>query len=898
MRPLIALLLTAASLQAQQYVISTVAGGPAIPTPIAASSPSIGEPSWVAYGATGDVYFTNGGPAVYKIDSFGLLTRPAASGQLGKLNGVAVDAAGNLYLADATYDRVVKLTPGGTLTTILGNGQLANPAGVALDSAGNIYVADAGNYRVRKIAITGAITTVAGNGSPGYSGDGFLAASAQLSTITGVAADAIGNVYIADSGNNRIRKVASTGIITTVAGNGLAGYSGDGGPAVNAQLSSPSGVASDFSGTLYVGDSNNHRVRKITTSGIISSITGSGFPGYSAEGGPAATAQVNKPTGLALDPVGNLYLADRFNYRIRKITTTGSIVSLAGNGFRGYYVDGGPAANAQLDQPRGLARDASGNLYIADGNNCRIRKLTPNGIITTVAGNGVPGYSGDNGPATSAQLAYQLGIAVNAAGELFIADSFNHRIRKVSANGIITTIVGNGFPGYSGDGGPAASAQINNPNDVAVDADGTLYIADYSNYRIRKVSPNGIVTTIAGTGVQGYSGDGGPAAGAQLSTIWGLTLDGGGNLYMADYLNHRIRKIAANGVITTVAGNGAYGFSGDGGLARSASLAYPSGVALDPGGNLYILDGDNYAIRKVATDGIITTIAGTGSPGYSGDGGRATGAQLGTSWGLIADPAGNVYFSDSGNNAIRVLKPISAFLLVSAVANAASNLTGGVAPGEIVTVYGTMLGPDQLTQARLNADGLYGTTLATTRVLFNGIPGPILYTWSTQVSAIVPYSLGGNGVSIQVEYRGVKSDPFILPFVQSAPALFTIDTSGKGQAAAFNENGSLNTASAPAKPGSIVVLYATGEGQTSPSGVDGQLATTTYPKPLLQVGVTIGGVPAEVLYAGAAPGIVAGLMQINARIPVNAQAGNVPVSIAVGSASSPPGVTLAVSGTQ
>jgi uncharacterized protein (TIGR03437 family) len=895
MRKLITFLLVAACGQAQQYVISTLAGGPAIPTPIASTSPSIGEPAWVAFGLAGDVYFTNGSTGVYKVDPSGLLTRPSGNAPLGNLAGVAVDASGNLYLVDTTYQRLVKLSSDGTFTTLLGGGQLASPAGVAVDPAGNVYVADAGNYRVRKVGVNGAITTVAGTGSQGYSGDGFLATSAQLSNISGVSADAFGNIYIADTGNQRIRKVASTGVITTIAGSGTSGYSGDGGPAVNAQFSSPSGITSDFAGTLYIGDSNNHRVRRISTSGIITSVAGSGFPGYSAEGGPAATAQLNKPTGVAVDPVGNLYLADRFNYRIRKIATTGSIVTISGNGYRGYSINGGSAASAQLDQPRGLALDSFGNLYVADGNNCIIRKIAANGVITTVAGTGVGGYSGDNGPATNAQLAYQLGVAVNAAGELFIADSYNHRIRKVSANGIITTIVGNGFPGYSGDGGPALSAQINNINDIALDADGNLYIADFGNYRIRKVSANGIITTIAGTGVQGYSGDRGPAVNAQISTVWGLTVDAGGNLYMADYLNYRIRKIAANGIITTVAGNGAYGYSGDGGQATSASLAYPSGLSLDPAGNLYILDGDNYVIRKVATNGVITTIAGNGSSGYAGDGGRATSAQLGSIWGIIADATGNIYFSDSGNNSVRVLKPVAALLTATAVANGASNLAGAIAPGEIVTVYGSAIGPAQLTLARLNADGLYGNNLATTRVLFNGTPGPILYTWSTQVSAIVPYGISGSAAVIQVEYQGVRSDPIVVPIAPSSPALFTTDSSGKGQAAAFNENGSLNTVSAPAKPGSVVVLYATGEGQTSPAGLDGQLAITTYPKPLLPVSVTIDGKPAEILYAGAAPGIVAGLMQINARVPANSKAGFVPVVITEGSASSPVGVTIAVS---
>ena len=920
MNAILSLILTAGPLLAQQYVISTVAGGPAIPTPIAATNASIGEPSWVAVGPGGDVYFTGGVSTLYKADARGVLSRVAGSGRpgdggppasvpIGNLNGVAVDGAGNLYLADSSNHRILKVSPNNNITFVSGNGfpgfsgdngpaanaQFSNPLGIALDGGGNLYIADSDNYRVRKIGTNGSITTVAGNGSPGYSGDGGPATSAQLGNFSGVAVDGSGNLYIAEYGNNRIRKVTA-GIITTYAGNGASGSLGDGGPAALAQLSNPSGVTADFAGNVYIGDSNNHRVRKVSTSGIITAIAGNGLPGYTSEGGPAATAQLNKPTGMALDPTGNLYLADRFNYRIRKITTGGSIVTIAGNGFRGYSVDGGAAATAQLDQPRGVAMDAAGNLYIADGNNYRIRKLATNGIITTVAGTGMAGYSGDNGPAVSAQLAYQLSVAVNAAGELFIADSFNHRIRKVAANGIITTIAGNGFPGYSGDGGPAMSAQLNNINGVAVDAAGNLYIADYGNYRIRKVAANGIISTIAGTGAPGYSGDRGPAVGAQVSTVWGMTLDAAGNLYFADYLNHRIRKIAVNGVITTVAGSGFYGYSGDGGPAVSALLAYPSGVALDGPGNLYIVDSDNHLLRKVDTNGVISTIAGNGYPGYSGDGGPATMAQLSTAWGAVLDAAGNIFIADSGNNAIRLLKPTTAVLQPITLVNAASNMTGAIAAGEIVVLYGSGIGPPQLAQGRADAQGRYGTTLGSTRVLFNGIPAPVLYASATQVSAIVPYSLFGFSASVYIEDQGAKTDPITVPIALSAPALFTSDSTGRGQAAAFNEDGSLNTPSRHAKAGSIIVLYATGEGQTSPAGVDGKLATVPLPQPLQSARITIDGKPAEVLYAGGAPGIVAGLMQINARVPINAQAGNVPVVVTVGPVSSFQIVTISVAG--
>jgi len=875
MRILLSFVLAAATAMAQQYAIATIAGGPAIPTPISAASASIGEPTAVAITPAGDLYFANGSPGLYKIDARGVLTRVPTPTPLGVLTGLAADTAGNVYASDSTYQRVVKLSASGNVTIASGSAQLSRPMGVAVDSAGTLYVADAGSGQVLRISTSG-------NSS----------ALAQITSPAGVAVDASGNVYVADTSSHRIQKVALGGTVTTIAGHGTAGFSGDNGPALAAQLNSPSGVAVDYTGTLYISDSGNHRLRRVLPGGTITSLAGNGNPGFSSDSGPASTAMLNRPSGIAVDLIGNLYLADQFNYRLRKIGTNGGIAPIAGNGARSFSVNGGAASGAQLDQPKALAMDAAGNLYIADGNNCRVRKVSPNGTITTIAGTGAPGYSGDNGPATGAQLAYQLGIAVSPAGELYIADSFNHRVRKVALNGIITTVAGTGSPGYSGDGGPATSAQVNNINGVALDFDGTLYIADYGNYRIRKVV-NGIITTVAGTGVSGYSGDRGQAASAQISTTWGMALDGTGNLYFSDYLNHRIRKVS-NGIITTVAGSGAYGAAGDGGLALSAQLAYPTGLAVDPTGNFYLVDSDNYSIRKVSSSGVINTIAGNGTPGYSGDGGRGTAAQLGISWGMVLDQGGNLFFADSGNNAIRVLKPLSALLSISGLVNAASNANGAIAPGEIVVLYGAGVGPSTLTQARLDVNGMYGTSLATTRVLFNGTPAPVLYTWSSQVSVIVPYNVSGTA-SLQIEYQGVRSDAITVPVAQAAPALFTVDASGKGQAAAFNEDGSLNTAARPAKPGSVVVVYATGEGQTSPAGVDGQLATASYPKPVLPVSVTIDGKTTELLYAGAAPGLVAGLMQLNVRVPANAQAGNVPIAITVGTITSPSGTSIAVS---
>ncbi len=332
------------------------------------------------------------------------------------------------------------------------------------------------------------------------------------------------------------------------------------------------------------------------------------------------------------------------------------ISTIAGNGTAGYSGDSGAATSAELFFPEEVAVDASGNVYIADLRNNRIRKVTAaTGIITTFAGTGTAGYSGDGGAATSAELSYPAGVAVDASRNVYIID--DNRIRKVTAaTGIITTIAGNGTAGYSGDGGAATSAELYYSNGVAVDASGTIYIVD--NNRIRKVtSSTGIITTIAGNGTAGYTGDKGPATAAELSYPGGVAVDALGNVYIADVANNRIRKITAStGIITTIAGNGALGYSGDGGAATSAELNLPSGVAVDASGNVYIADDSNNVIRKItAGTGIITTIAGYGSPGYAGDGGTATSAQLNDPQEVTVDTLGNVYIADLGNNRIRKL---------------------------------------------------------------------------------------------------------------------------------------------------------------------------------------------------------------------------------------------------
>ncbi|MGA2286569.1 MAG: hypothetical protein ABSG55_09910, partial [Dehalococcoidia bacterium] len=444
------------------------------------------------------------------------------------------------------------------------NSTLDHPTGVALDSSGNLYIADRDDHILLKVTkSSGVIDTIAGNGFEGYAGDSGIATAARLSAPNGVARDSAGNVYFADTTNHRVRKINPSGVITTVAGNGACGALNDGGPATSASLCGPRGVAVDSAGNLYIADTYNQRIRKVNTSGSISTVAGNGLPGFSGDGGPATSASLRYPVGVAVGPSNSIYVADTDNHRVRKVDASGNISTVAGSGNPGYSGDGGPATDAGLYNPYGVAADSSGNVYVADTSNHRIRKIDTSGHITTVAGDGNPGYGGDGGPATSASLFYPSSVAIDGDGNLYVADSWNNRIRKVSASGDISTLAGNGRLRYSGDGGPATSADLNLPNDVAADSAGNVYIADYANNRVRKVNTGGTISTVAGNGAPGYEGDGGFATNARLYYPSGLATGTGGVLYIADAANSRVRKVDAAGIITTVAGDGTPGYSGD-----------------------------------------------------------------------------------------------------------------------------------------------------------------------------------------------------------------------------------------------------------------------------------------------------------------------------------------------
>ncbi len=607
--------------------------------------------------------------------------------------------------------------------------RMNRPYGVAIDPTGNVYIADASNNRIRMVSLSGIITTFAGNGFIGYSGDGGPATAASLKYPMGVAADASGNVFVADYSNNCIRKINSAGIITTLAGTTVAGYSGDGLAATLAKLNQPSGVAVDGSGNVFIADQANERIRMINSSGIISTIAGNGIAGFTGDGGVATAGRLNMPTGVAVDGSGNIIIADQMNGRIRKVNTSGMISTIGGSSTLGYSGDGGPATSAELYQPTGVSFDAAGNIYIADMVNNRIRKINTAGIISTNTGTGAPGFSGDGGPSIVAQIYNGYGVAADISGNIYIADLNNNRIRKVNTSGIISTLAGSGVAGF-GDGGPATAAVLSGPQDMAIDAAGNVFIADRDNNRIRKVNTSGIITTVAGNGLVGFSGDGGPATNASFFNPAGVAVDGAGNLYITDCSNARLRKVNTSGIITTIAGNGspAVGTMGDGGQATNAQLAAPQTVVLDASGNIFISDANNL-VRKINTSGIINTICGThGVIGYTGDGGPASAALLSNIVvGLAFDVAGNLYVDDGGNHVIRKINTSG---IISTIAG--NGTAGGIGDGSPATaaelnipigVDADAAGNIYITDELTHTSRMVNTSGIIYRIGGNGIPG-------------------------------------------------------------------------------------------------------------------------------------------------------------------------------
>jgi sugar lactone lactonase YvrE len=638
----------------------TTLAGPSFEITNGTGSPaSFNGPEGVAVDAAGNVYVADyANNMIRKISPSGVVTTLAGNLNSGSSNGmgtaasfnhpsgVAVDPAGNVYVADYGNNLIRAISSSGVVTTIAGNGSqgssngtgtaasFKSPSAVAVDAAGNLYVADEANNLIRKISPSGVVTTLAGPNFPGSSGSaGGPSGPASFSSPSGVAVDASGNVYVADYNNFLIRKINSSGVVTTFAGNGSQGSAN--GIGLAASFDYPSGLGIDASGNIYVTDQGNNLVRMISPSGTVTTLAGPNFPAPNGTAG-----YFNLPSGVAVDASGNVYVADYGNNLIRKITSSGVVSTLAGNGSVG-------SANtiASFEQPTGVAVDAAGNVYVADNGNNLIRMISPSGVVTTLAGNGVPGLN--NGPDTAASFYYPTGVAVDDAGNVYVADFNNSSIRKITSAGAVSTFAGNGSRGSAN--GTAAS--FNNPFGIAVDASGNVYVADFGNNMIREITPAGLVSTLAGNLNSGSSNGTGVAA--SFNGPEGVAVDALGNVYVADEGNNMIRKISPSGVVTTLAGNVNSGSTN--GMGTAASFFQPSGVAVDAAGNIYVADNGNNQIRKITSTGEVSTWAGSGSKGTAN--GRGYAASFTQPAGVAVDAAGNVYVADQYDNLIRKITP-------------------------------------------------------------------------------------------------------------------------------------------------------------------------------------------------------------------------------------------------
>lgn len=559
----------------------------------------------------------------------------------------------------------------------------------------------------------------------------------------------------------------------------------------------------------------------------------------------------------------------------------GAIGTVTGTGAFGSSGDRGAATSARIDAVYALAVDVRGNFFIADSWNHRIRRVGLDGVIATVAGAGEEGDSGDTGPATAAKFSYPRGLTVDWRGNLYIADTGNSRVRRVDTRGVITTVAGSGTAGYSGDGGAAVSARLRCPRGIAVDGKGNLYVADSYNFRIRKVTPDGTIRTLAGNGDYGRSGDGGLATTASIGLVQSLVLDEAGNLYLADVYYHCVRKLSPAGVISTVAGTGTPGFSGDGGPAVNAALQFPRGLATDVHGNLYIADAGNHRVRKVSPAGIISSVAGTTVAGYAGDLSAAAAAQLNYPYGLATDPRGNVFIADLRNYRVRKARletlldrPLADW---RGVVNAAGEQTP-VSPGSLVTVFGWAFSYKEYVAGEAPLPSVLGGTSVTV----GSTTLPLQYVSAGQINAQLPWGVPTGQASVKVNFGGAESDPIRFQVAAAAPGIFQW---GRARAVIINQDGTLNSPSNPAPRSSVIVLYATGLGRVTPPVGDGEPAgVNPLSESQVRPVVNFGAVPGTVQFSGLAPGFV-GLWQLNVAVPAGAPTGDdVTVQMVSGSA--------------
>jgi uncharacterized protein (TIGR03437 family) len=821
-------------------------------------------------------------------------------------SAVARDTVGNIYIGEIA--RIRKIDTQGIITTIAGTGvpgetgdggaataaQINYVGGIAIDSQGNLYFSE-DQARIRRIAPNGAISSIAADNN-----------------AAGLAVDAMDRLYVAEPANAVVRVIANNGAISTFAGTGTPGYAGEGGPAIAAQLKQPSDLAFDANGNLYAAD--GQRVAKIDTQGVLTRIAGDpalpiGIP--SVDEVPATQSSLTA-SSVATDPQGDVFVATP---RVRKITPDGIIHAFAGietSSPQAFTEACGNALEATV-QAAGMKADASGDVFFINLLANRLQEATPAATISTIAGAGPNLFTGDGGPASAATFASPHAIAFDKTGNLYIADTNNNRIRRIDTSGIVETVVGSGGPVYNQDPAcmPDQPGFLSNPQGVAVDAQGDIFIADTGKNRVLKVSPSGTQTIVATqlSQPQGVivnaAGDvfitnaGStsllevPASGT-IETVWtngatgSMAFDAAGDLFFSSVTSVQ-RLSAASGAISPVAGTGEFTFSAAPGFTSGVEeVGDASAVALDSAGSIYVADAGKGVIERVSHNCALSV-----------DGG----ATLQKPTGLAFDTKGNLYIADAtqgsiwmgtptppatneqptpyfGRTGIQSAAPANLVMLIGEPP--APPIEAPIAPGELLRIRGVCIGPFEPVFDGFSAAGALPVSGGGTQIQFNGTPAPLISVSSGQIIAQTPFELDGQfQATVALTYNGIAIQSSI-PVQAANPALFTMSNQPTGPTIAANQDGTLNSATNPAPQGSIVVLYATGTGQTVPPGSDGAAPSSTLPKPKLPVLVTVASENATIFYAGDAPGFV-GLTQLNIGLPASVPAGAQPITLQVGS---------------
>ena len=785
--------------------------------------------------------------------------------------------------------------------------------GVATDSAGNVYFSDADDHRVRRIDRSGIVTTLAGDGIAGFSGDGGLAVRARVNTPYGLTVTPVGDLVFADLGNARVRRILRNGRIETIIGGGVKGLLALGQFVLprEVKLVAPRNVLATANGSIYVSEFGLNRVLELRSDGTLTTVL-------------MGQLELNSPAGLAVDSSGNVLVADSGNARVRRIRLDGRADTVVASSStmplerpvgiamqadkslliadtRGdflWQVDGLGKATIIPPGGRDVTVDLFGNIVTAGGT--WLRRVNRLGLIEVLIGNAFTTYRGDGGPALAARLNRPVGVAADSKGNVFFSDTGNHRVRMIGLDGVIQTVAGVGEAGFRGDGMLARQAYLDGPTYLAVDQFDNVYVSDTGNQRVRVFVPGGVIQTVAGTGRNEFSNDNLMAAEASLSLPAGLAFDAAGNLYIAERGQNRVRRCLPGGRIATVAGSGVRGVAFDGQDALLASLNGPGAIAVDAQGNLYIADQGNSAVRMVDAgsgkmrtlvsgiqrpegiavapggavfvtearrhrvlqldlSGSMTTVAGrTDEDGFNVDSGEAGAVTLNEPAGLALLPDGGLVVADRLNDRLRRLDAPVAVLVANSVTtrvvHAATYAQGAIAPGQLLSILtGELVNPE----------------LA--EVTLDGMAAVVSYTGKTQVNFQAPYGIAGRTrVSMDLRVGGALVFRTSLNVAGASPGFFEVG----GVVVAVNPDGTLNQDGNPARAGDLLTLYGTGEGLLRES--NGLLV------PFLPLSVEINGVPADIQYAGAAPGY-SGLLQVNLRVPTSIRLkGRVPVTLRVG----------------